>query len=157
MRDLHLYVPNKGTYMTSQPHWRMRKYFSTIGKSYYWLGTKHRGYGFGEWIFFWWRSISMHVHLRILRIYFFRYQENSHPQNFNPENIHQSNSPLIIYPLENSQPENSHLEYSHPSFQKFFFHYCRHYHWYYLTDCFLIICFKSAEVFTLWTFVKTKG
>ena len=30
----------------------------------------------------------MHVHLRILRIYFLRYQESSHPENF-----HQLNSP----------------------------------------------------------------
>ena len=35
----------------------------------------------------------------------------------------------------------------------FFFHYCYRYHWYYLKDCFVILCFKSAEVFT---FVKTK-
>ena len=32
-----------------------------------------------------------------------------------------------------------------------FFHYCRRYHWYYLKDYFIILCFKSAEVFT---FVK---
>ena len=34
--------------------------------------------------------MPMHVHLRVLRIYFLRYQENSHPENF-----HQSNSPLV--------------------------------------------------------------
>ena len=32
MRNLHLYVPNKGTYFTSQLYKRMRKYFNTIGK-----------------------------------------------------------------------------------------------------------------------------
>ena len=46
------------------------KYFSTIGKNYYWQGTKHRRYGFEEWRFFWWMLTSMHIHLRILRIYF---------------------------------------------------------------------------------------
>ena len=28
----------------------------------------------------------------------------------------------------------------------FFFHYCHRYHWYYLKDLFVILCFKSAEV-----------
>ena len=104
------------------------------------MGTKHGGYGFGEWRFFWWRPMSMHVHLRILRICFLRYHENSLPENSNSENSHQSNSPLV----------NSPLEYSHPSFVVFFFfHYCHRYHWYYLKDCFVNLCFKSAEVFTL--------
>ena len=30
---------------------------------------------------------------------------------------------------------------------KFFLHYCYRYHWYYLKDCFVIVCSKSAEVF----------
>ena len=68
----------------------MRKYFNTIGNKYYWCGNEHGGYGFGEWKFFSWSSMPMHVHLRVLRIYFLRYQENSHPENF-----HQSNSPLV--------------------------------------------------------------
>ena len=49
---------------------RALTYFSTIGKKFNWLGTKHRGYGFTERIFIWWILTSMHVHLRILRIYF---------------------------------------------------------------------------------------
>ena len=48
--------------------------------------------------------MSMHVHLRILRIY------------------------------------------SNPSFLFFSLHYCHRYHWYYLKGCFVILCFKSAEV-----------
>ena len=92
--------------VTNQLYHKMRKYFNTIGKKYYWCGNKHWGYGFGEWRFFWWRSMSMHVHLRILRIYFLWYQENSHPENF-----HQSNFPLVNSPLENSS-----LEYFHPCF-----------------------------------------
>ena len=28
----------------------------------------------------------------------------------------------------------------------FFFHYCHRYHWYYLEDCFLFLCLKSAEI-----------
>ena len=86
--------------------------------------------------------------------YFIWYQENSHP-----ENSHPSNSPL----------ENSHLEYSHPIFPPeflnfLFFHYCHRHHWYYLKDCFVILCFKSAEilsssnphifVFLIFTFVN---
>ena len=35
----------------------------------------------------------MHLLLRILRIYFLRYQENSHPKNF-----HQSNPTLVNFP-----------------------------------------------------------
>ena len=76
-------------------------------------------------------------------------QENSHL-----ENSHQLNSPPSEFVPENSHSENSHLEYSNPYFQilppgffKFlFFHYCHRYHWYYLKDCFVIPCFKSAEV-----------
>ena len=47
----------------------MRAYLGTIGKNYYWWGTKDGGYGFGEWRFFWWRSMSIHVHL-YTHIYF---------------------------------------------------------------------------------------
>ena len=36
-----------------------------------------------------------------------------------------------------------------PSFFFYFFRYCHRYHWYYLKDCFVNLCFKSAEVFTL--------
>ena len=71
----------------------MRKYFSNKGKNYYWCENKHGDYGFGGWRFFRWRSMLMHVHLRILRIYFLWYQDNSHPENF-----HQSNSPLVNPP-----------------------------------------------------------
>ena len=122
MINLHFYVPSKGTCMTNKLYWRMRKYFNTIGKNYYWWGTKHGDYGFEEWRFFWWRSISMNVHLRIFHIYIFRYQENSHPENSHPENFHQSNSPLVNSPLENSHPEDSHpfFKYSHASFLIFF-------------------------------------
>ena len=76
----------------------MRKYFNIIRKKYYWCGNKHRGYGFREWRFFWWRSMPMHVHLRILRIYYFPYRENSHPENSDLENFHQSNFPLVNPP-----------------------------------------------------------
>ena len=31
-------------------------------------------------------------------------------------------------------------------FDFFFLHYCHRYHWYYLKGCFVILCFKSAEV-----------
>ena len=67
------------------------------------VGTKHGDCGFGE--FFWWRSMSVHVHLRILRIYFLRYKENSYPGN-----VHQSNFPLAHSHLENSHPENSQVD-----------------------------------------------
>ena len=46
------------------------------------------------------------------------------------------------------------FKYSCPSFLGFFFfffHCCYRYNWYYLKDCLVILCFKSAEVFT---FVK---
>ena len=34
-----------------------------------------------------------------------------------------------------------------PEFLNFlFFHYCHCHHWHYLKDCFVILCFKSAEV-----------
>ena len=33
-------------------------------------GTKHGDYGFVEWRFFWWWSLSVHVHLKVLPIYF---------------------------------------------------------------------------------------
>ena len=63
-------------------------------------------------------------------------------------------SPWWIPPLENSNQKiptwniPTHVfKYSH----LFFFHYCRRYHWYYLKDYFIFLCFKSAEVFT---FVK---
>ena len=80
---------------------------------------------------------------------FYGYQENSHPENSHPSSSSLENS----YP-ENSHPENSHLEYSThvskifpPEFLNFlFFHYCHCHHWYYLKDCFVILCFKSAEV-----------
>ena len=109
----------------------------------------------------------MHVHLKIHRIYFFRYQENSHPENFN-----QSNCPLVNSPLENCDPENSRLEYPthvfkylHPSFLTFF-HYCHHYHCYYVKDCFAILfckdcvarlfC-KGAEVFMFVNIRQNEG
>ena len=77
------------------------------------------------------------------------YQENSYPENSHPDNSHPSKSPL-----ENSHRENSHLEYSHPCFLTFpleflnflFFHYCHLHYWYYLKDCLVILCFKSADV-----------
>ena len=123
----------------------MRKYFSIIGKSYYWWGTKHGGYGFGEWKFFWWRSMSIHVNLRILCIYFFR-----QPGKFPPIKL-----PLVNFPLENSPPRKLPPGIFPPMFLNiptrvfyFFYYYCHHYHWYYLKDCFVILCFKSAEVFT---------
>ena len=44
------------------------------------------------------------------------------------------------------------FKYSRLSFLIFFFfHFCYRYHWYYVKDCFAILCFKSAEGFT---FVK---
>ena len=84
--------------------------------------------GFEEWRFLWWRSMSMHAHLRILCICFLRYQENSHPENF-----HQSNSPLVNPPWNIPTwiiPAHV-FKYYRPSFF-FFFHYCYRYHWYYL-------------------------
>ena len=70
------------------------------------------------------------------------------------ENFHQSNSPLVNPPWKvptwNISPYV--FKYSRPSLLFFFFfHYCYCYHWYYLKDCFVILFFKSAEVFT---FVK---
>ena len=49
---------------------------------------------------------------------------------------------------ENSRPENSHPEYSHflkniPTRFFKFLYYCHRYHWYYLKNCFVILCFKS--------------
>ena len=38
------------------------------------------------------------------------------------------------------------FKHFHTSFL-FFFHYCHRYQWYYLTDCFVILCFKRTEVF----------
>ena len=43
----------------------------TIGKNYYWCGNKHGGYGFGEWRFFWWKLMSIHVHLKFFAYFFF--------------------------------------------------------------------------------------
>ena len=43
----------------------------TIGKNCYWCGNKHRGYGFGEWRFFWWKLTSFHVHLKFSAYFFF--------------------------------------------------------------------------------------
>ena len=98
----------------------MRKYFNTTGKNYYWWGTKHRGYGFGEWRFFWWRSMPMHAHLRIFRIDFLRYQENFHPENF-----HQSNYPMVNLPwkIPTRNIPTHVFKYSHfpPEFSFFFF------------------------------------
>ena len=77
-----------------------------------------------------------------------------------PENFHQSNSPLVNSPCKISTQKIPTwnipiyvFKYSHRSLLFFFifFHYCHHYHWYYLKDCFVILCLKSAEVFT---FVK---
>ena len=49
------------------------------------------------------------------------------------------------------------FKYIHPSFLIFFFfHYCHHYHWYYL-DCFVILCFKSAEVFKFESISQNEG
>ena len=39
MRNSHLYVPNKGIYVNNHIY-EKRTYFNTIGKNYYWLGTK---------------------------------------------------------------------------------------------------------------------
>ena len=36
------------------------------------------------------------------------------------------------------------FKYARPIFLSFF-HYCYRYHWYYLKDCFEILCFKCAE------------
>ena len=95
----------------------MRKYFSAVGKKYYWKGTKHKGYVFGVWIFFWGRSMPMYVHLRILGICFLRYQENSHPENF-----HQLNSPLMNPPWKiPTWNVSTHVfKYSHSRFLIFF-------------------------------------
>ena len=62
--------------------------------------------------------MSMHVHLRILHIYFLRYQGNSYPENF-----HQLNSLLVNAPLENSNwniPAHF-FKYSRASFLNFLF------------------------------------
>ena len=68
-------------------------------------------------------------------------RENSHPEKSQPSSS----------PLENSSwniPTHV-LKYFHSSFLNvLFFHYCHRYHWYYLKECFVILCFKSAEVFT---------
>ena len=93
----------------------------------------------------------MHVHLRILRIYFLRYQESSHPENF-----HQLNSPPLVNTLWKIPTWiiSTHVfKYSRPSFLFFFsiLLLLLLLHWYYLKDCFVILCFQSAEVFT---FVK---
>ena len=95
----------------------MRKYFSLVRKKYYWRGTKHGGYVFGVWIFFWGRSMPMYVHLRVLGICFLRYQENSHPENF-----HQLNSPLVNLPWKiPTWNVSTHVfKYSHSRFLTFF-------------------------------------
>ena len=68
-------------------------------------------------------------------------RENSHPEKSQPSSS----------PLENSSwniPTHV-FKYFHSSFLNvLFFHYCHRYHWYYLKECFVILCFKSAEVFT---------
>ena len=80
--------------------------------------------------------MSMHIHLRILRIYFLRYQENSHP-----ENLHQSNFPLVNPPwkIHTWNIPTYVLKDSRPCFL-IFFHHCYRYHWYYLKDCLVILC-----------------
>ena len=83
--------------------------------------------------------------------YFFRYQEISHPENF-----HQSNSLLVNSALENSHQKTptcnipTHVfKYSRPSFLIFlFFSLLSPLSLVLLKRRFLILCYKSAEVFT---------
>ena len=42
-------------------------------------------------------------------------------------------------------------------FSNLFFHCCHHYHWCYLKGCFVILCFKSAEVFTFVNICQNEG
>ena len=91
--------------------------------------------------------------MRILCIYFVRYQENSHSENSHPENFHQSNSAWWI-PPEKVKSTKFLPGIFPPMFLNIltrvfstFFNYCDHYHWHYLNKCFVILCFKSAEVF----------
>ena len=67
-----------------------------------------------------------------------------------------TNSSLVNPTLENSDLKISHLEYSHPSFL-IFFQYCHHYLWYYSKECFLVLCFKDAEVFTFVNISQNEG
>ena len=78
---------------------------------------------------------------------------------------------LEKFPRKNSHSQNSHthqtppwkipswkvstwnilthvFKYFHSSFLNFLFSHCHRYHWCYLKDCFVILCFKSSEVFT---------
>ena len=59
--------------------------------------------------------MAMHVHLRILCIYFLRYQENSRPESF-----HQSNSPLVNAPWK-IHTWNIHTNFLNISARVFFF------------------------------------
>ena len=73
-------------------------------------------------------------------------------ENLHLENFHPSNSPLLNssrkIPTWNIPTHV--FKYFHSSFLNFlFFHYCHRYRWYYLKDCFVILCFKSPEAFTL--------
>ena len=87
-------------------------------------GTKHGGCRFGECcedlviLIFLWRSMSMHIHLKILRIYFLWYQENSYPENFD-----QSNSPLLNshWKIPTWNVPNYVFKYFHPRFLNFLF------------------------------------
>ena len=76
------------------------------------------------------------------------YQENSHPENF-----HQSNSPLVNSPrkIPTWNIPTHVFKYSHPGYlHSLFFYYCRRYRWYYLKDCFVILCFLWSFFYWLW-------
>ena len=110
----------------------------TIGKNCYWCGNKHRGYGFGEWRFFWWKLTSIHVHLKFSAYFFFGIKKTPtlkiSTNQLPPWTITTWNIPAHVF------------KYSGPRFLAYFS---------LMLPLSLILlkrlCFKSAEVFT---FVK---
>ena len=68
------------------------------------------------------------------------YQENSHPENTNHKTPPGKSPPWIFPPMFLNIPTWIFL------LLLLFFHYCHHHHRYYLKDCLVILCFKSAAV-----------
>ena len=103
--------------------------------------------------------------LRILGIYIYFLASWKLPTaKFQPRKF----SPIKLSPskfhLDNSQPKTATWNFlthvfkcSHPRFLVVYFHYSHHYHWYYLKACFVILCFKSAEVFTFVNICQKQG
>ena len=126
----------------------MRKYFNIIGKHYYWCGNKNGGYGFREWR-------SMMIFLMKIDANACTLEKSSHIIFFSIRKISTSQTlpwwiPPGKFPPGIFPPMFLNIT-ARVFYFFFFFHYCYCYHWYYLKDCFVILFFKSAEVFT---FVK---